>query len=325
MTDTVHPEILSAPAPPAPAAVSATRLSDPVPLTTVTPATAPPAAPVEPAPAALPPTPEFPPHDLTDGVLWVLTGGVRTHLVDQERALALIADAAAHRGARPLGVVSINLDHIHHFGTRSGDVGRQITATDPVEWLNLIDGAPIAHHARRLTGTEFPKLSGSDLIAPVLDMATATGVSVGVLGGMPEVGAALRSRVAADWPSLRLSGHWTPERRVLDSASGSAELAAEIRAAGTDILVVCLGKPRQERWIAEFGAGTGAGALLAFGAVVDFLAGRVSRAPQWISDVGLEWAWRLMLEPRRLARRYLIQGPPAYLALRRPVMARGHG
>src|SRR5690606_30303364 len=159
-------------------------------------------------------------------------------------------------------------DHIHHFGTRSGDVGRQITATAPVEWLNLIDGAPIAHHARRLTGTEFPKLSGSDLIAPVLDMATATGVSVGVLGGMPEVGAALRSRVAADWPSLRLSGHWTPERRVLDSASGSAELAAEIRAAGTDILVVCLGKPRQERWIAEFGACTGAGALLAFGAVV---------------------------------------------------------
>lgn len=96
----------------------------------------------------------------------------------------------------------------------------------------------------------------------------------------------------------------------------SCKLADEIRQAAPDVLVVGLGKPRQELWIAEYGHLTGAKVLLAFGAVVDFLAGHVRRAPLWASSHGLEWAWRLMLEPRRLARRYLVEGPEAYVKLR---------
>ena len=65
-----------------------------------------------------------------------------------------------------------------------------------------------------------------------------------------------------------------------------------------------------------YAALTGAGVLLAFGAAVDFLAGRVQRAPEWVSRRGLEWGYRLALEPRRLAGRYLLDGPPAYLKLR---------
>lgn len=78
-----------------------------------------------------------------------------------------------------------------------------------------------------------------------------------------------------------------------------------------------LGKPRQELWIARHGAATGARVLLAFGAVLDFQAGRVPRSPEWIARSGLEWAWRLGREPRRLAARYLVDGPPAYRELRR--------
>ncbi len=84
-----------------------------------------------------------------------------------------------------------------------------------------------------------------------------------------------------------------------------------------NVLVVCLGKPRQEHWIEQYGPLTGAQVLLAFGAVVDFLSGRIRRAPRWVADHGFEWAWRLGLEPRRLARRYLVRGPVEYLALRR--------
>jgi exopolysaccharide biosynthesis WecB/TagA/CpsF family protein len=123
--------------------------------------------------------------------------------------------------------------------------------------------------------------------------------------------------MAEEWPRVRFVGHWTPERDDVSDSLRSRALASEIRASGADILLVCLGKPRQERWINEYGLLTGAGALLAFGAAVDFLAGTVSRAPVWVSQSGGEWAWRLMREPRRLARRYLVDGPPAYLAVRR--------
>ncbi|WP_203135824.1 WecB/TagA/CpsF family glycosyltransferase [Microbacterium sp. JZ31] len=252
---------------------------------------------------------------LTGAIPTLDTDGVPIHLVTAEPALHLIAEAAERRPARPLAVASINLDHLHHFGRHTNPEASP--AGGPVEWLNLIDGAPIAAHAKRETGQPYPKLSGSDLVVEVLRLAAARGLSVAVLGGDPAVTEPLRDRLGTEWPGARFAGHWTPPREQLATADGAAQVAEEIRAAGPDILLVCLGKPRQEQWIEQYGARSGAGVLLAFGAVVDFLAGRVARAPGWISRAGLEWAWRLMLEPRRLANRYLVQGPPAYLALRR--------
>jgi exopolysaccharide biosynthesis WecB/TagA/CpsF family protein len=256
---------------------------------------------------------------LVTGIPWVDIDGTPVHLIDGEDARGIIADASEHLSTKPLAVVSINLDHVHHFGV-SQLTARHI-APDPecdeIEWLNLVDGAPIAAHVRRRSGAPCPKLSGSDLIGPVLADADERRLSVGVIGGMPEVTAALMARFTEEWPRVRFAGHWTPSREELASTEAAARIAAEMKAADTDIVLVCLGKPRQEKWIAQYGAATGAGALLAFGAVVDFLAGRVSRAPSWISQAGFEWAWRLMLEPKRLYRRYLIEGPPAYLAVRR--------
>ncbi len=252
---------------------------------------------------------------LTGTIPTLDTDGVPIHLVTAEPALRVIAEAAEHRSARPLAVASINLDHLHHFGRHTHPGASPVAG--PVEWLNLIDGAPIAAHAKRETGQPYPKLSGSDLVLEVLGFAAARGLSVAVLGGDPAVTQPLQERLAGEWPGVRFAGHWAPARELLGTPEGAGQVADEIRAAGPDILLVCLGKPRQEQWIEQYGARSGAGALLAFGAVVDFLAGRVTRAPGWISRAGLEWAWRLMLEPRRLANRYLVQGPPAYLALRR--------
>lgn len=245
--------------------------------------------------------------------------GTTVHLVDADRATSLIMDAAGRKTGTPLAVASINLDHIHHFG-RSRRAARGETALERpsgIEWLNLVDGAPIARHISRRRGAQFPKLSGSDLIGPVLDRAHEKGARLAVLGGSDELTTDLTAQLAAQWPGIRFSGHWTPSRTALADPLACTRIAAEIRVNGADILLVCLGKPRQEEWIERYGSATGAGAVLAFGAVVDFIAGRVSRAPAWISRAGLEWAWRLALEPRRLARRYLVQGPPAYLALRR--------
>ncbi|MFE4195035.1 WecB/TagA/CpsF family glycosyltransferase [Paenarthrobacter sp. NPDC056912] len=247
---------------------------------------------------------------------WVNLGGVPVKLVEFDDALQEILARASTEGAPPLGVCSANLDHIRHFGVGSRWLGTLDPASSSVEWLTLIDGAPLATEARRLTARAWPRLAGSDLVGPLLDEAAVRGLRVGFLGGSPETQELIRGKFAVERPGLEVAGWWAPERSTLGDAKASSELAADVAASAPDILVVGLGKPRQELWIAEYGHLTGAKVLLAFGAVVDFLAGHIRRAPSWVSDNSLEWAWRLVLEPRRLARRYLVDGPEAYLKLR---------
>ena len=252
----------------------------------------------------------------------IVLGGALVDLLDMQETLDRISARLTDQAAAPLAVISVNLDHVHHFGTGSKLAGmlapsvRGQTA-EAVEWLNLIDGAPLAAHARRLTNQAWPRLAGSDLIEPILQRAELAGVRVGFLGGSEETHDQLRSKFARAWPTLQVAGYWAPTREVISNLESSAELAAEIKEAAIDLLVVGLGKPRQEVWIAQHGMQTGATVLLAFGAVVDFLAGRIQRAPRWFTNHGLEWAWRLALEPKRLASRYLLDGPAAYLQVRR--------
>lgn len=248
---------------------------------------------------------------------WVNLGGVPVKLMQAAPALQEILGRASAKDALPLAVCSANLDHIRHFGAGSRWVGALDSPSAGVQWLTLIDGAPLAAEARRLTAKPWPRLAGSDLINPLLDEATQRGLSIGFLGGSEETHKLIRERFAAERSNLKVTGWWAPDRSTLGDHNASTDLAAEVSRAAPDILVVCLGKPRQELWIAEYGHLTGAKVLLAFGAVVDFLAGNIQRAPSWVSSHSLEWAWRLMLEPSRLAQRYLVEGPGAYVTLRR--------
>ncbi|MEV7132763.1 WecB/TagA/CpsF family glycosyltransferase [Arthrobacter sp. NPDC093128] len=247
----------------------------------------------------------------------VILGGTPVDLMDSGPALDLILARAEKEGLPPLGVASVNLDHLHHFG--AGGRWEGTLHADPastVDWLYLLDGAPLVSQSQRLTGHRWPRLAGSDLASPLLDRAEQLGLRVGFLGGSPENQQLLAGKIAVEHPRLQVAGMWSPDRKELASARDSERIAADIAAAGTQILYVGLGKPRQELWIDHYAALTGAAVLLAFGAAVDFLAGRVQRAPQWASEHGLEWGYRLAMEPKRLASRYLIDGPPAYLKLR---------
>lgn len=223
---------------------------------------------------------------------------------DTGQVLSLIA--ARLRSRSPgLAVGSVNLDHLNHFRTLGA------APTGRLEWLLLADGMPIAWRGKLLTAKPWPRVTGADLLPEVLALAESTGQRVGFFGGTAETHRLLAQRLRAGYPTLAVSGMWAPDPTDIESASEA--LVAEIRAAGTDILVVSLGKPRQEQWIDQHGFATGARVFLPSGGAIDFLAGMTRRAPQWMQRIGLEWFYRLTREPRRLARRYLVQGPLALL------------
>ncbi|MGV9712244.1 WecB/TagA/CpsF family glycosyltransferase [Gordonia sp. NPDC003424] len=213
---------------------------------------------------------------------------------------------------RPLGIASVNLDHLHHFARNSGNslTGRS------VNWLMLADGAPIAMCGRRLSGRHWPRLTGADLLPDVLTLSAEHGASVGFLGGFEEMHRSLQDVLSNRWPELGGAQMWAPARDTITDPVLAGHLAQEVADAKVDVLVVGLGKPLQELWIEQFGHDSEAKVILAFGASADFLAGRVQRAPEVMQNLGGEWLFRLVKEPRRLARRYLVEAPAQLKLLR---------
>jgi N-acetylglucosaminyldiphosphoundecaprenol N-acetyl-beta-D-mannosaminyltransferase len=244
-------------------------------------------------------------HDTLPSVpVRMVVSGSIVERCDAGEVLSIIAARLQSPGPG-LAVGSVNLDHLHHF--------RRIGAAPAgrLEWLLLADGMPIAWRGRLLTARPWPRVTGADLLPAVLALAEETGQRVGFFGGGPETHRLLEEHVRERYPGLDVSGMWAPNPADIESDSDT--LAAAIRDAGTDVLIVSLGKPRQEQWVDRQGHATGARIFLPCGGAVDFLAGKTRRAPHWMQRFGLEWFYRLSHEPRRLARRYLLQGPFALL------------
>jgi N-acetylglucosaminyldiphosphoundecaprenol N-acetyl-beta-D-mannosaminyltransferase len=241
-------------------------------------------------------------------------GGLPCDLVDRAGVERVLSAAMGGAGPQPLLVASANLDKIYRLG--HGRPGEGLFSRSPVHdhWLVLLDGAPLAAQARRLTGVAWPRLAGADLLPWLLDAASTLGLRVGFLGGEASTHAALRSVAPDRWPGLTIAGMWTARPHDLDTRPG--ELAAAVRRSDTDLLSVAL-TPRGEWWLDAYARDAGIRVGVAFGAAASVLVGEGKRAPDAWQRHNLEWAWRLVHEPRRLARRYLLEGPQAYVLLRR--------
>jgi N-acetylglucosaminyldiphosphoundecaprenol N-acetyl-beta-D-mannosaminyltransferase len=219
----------------------------------------------------------------------VVLGGAHVDLCQREDVLSAVDRRLSDTGsAGPLAIASANLDHVHHFG-RGGRAAGDIDVTGAApRWLVLLDGAPMVRRARQLSGGAWPLLAGSDLLGPLLHVARDNGSRVGFLGGTAQMHDRLRPVLADRYPGLAVGGYWAPARADLADPDAARALAAGVRDANVDLLVVGLGKPRQERWIQAHAVDSGARVLLAFGAAADFLAGTVSRAPAWVRRGGVE-------------------------------------
>jgi N-acetylglucosaminyldiphosphoundecaprenol N-acetyl-beta-D-mannosaminyltransferase len=169
------------------------------------------------------------------------------------------------------------------------------------EWV-LADGSGVLWGAKLLGLPIRHNLNGTDLVPQLCGEAAARGLTVFLLGGLPGVAEQAAARLQHTCPSLRIvgirHGFFRPEEEPA--------LLAEINAAHPDLLIVAMGVPRQERWITEHWEALDVGAALAVGALFDFLAQRFKRAPRWMRKLGIEWTFRFIQEPRRLAKRYVV-------------------
>lgn len=201
---------------------------------------------------------------------------------------------------------SVFTPNVDHVVTAEDDAAFR-DAYDAVS-LSLADGKPILW-AATLLGTPIPeKVSGSDLVEPLLRLAGRAGWRVFLLGGVDGV-AEQAARRCRDEFGVNVVGTANPFIR-LDGSPGDLERGVEqVCASRPDLLLVAMGAPKQELWIHHNRDRLGSVVSVGVGASLDFIVGRVRRAPAWISNAGLEWLYRLAREPRRLAHRYLVKDP----------------
>jgi N-acetylglucosaminyldiphosphoundecaprenol N-acetyl-beta-D-mannosaminyltransferase len=205
---------------------------------------------------------------------------------------------------RQLGgiVFTPNVDHIV-MASESARFRRAYAAAD----LSLADGQPVVW-ASRLLGHPVPeKISGSDLAPRLMGLAEARGFRVYLLGGGQGVAAAAARRLRQQHPRLAIVGSASPRIDLREPAATRAAIVRAIQDARPDLVLVALGAPKQELWIHQVAGELRPAVLLGIGASIDFIAGTARRAPAWLSAIGLEWFYRLLHEPRRLWRRYLVR------------------
>lgn len=187
-----------------------------------------------------------------------------------------------------------------------------------------VDGMPIVWIARA-AGKDVRRSERSgfmDLMAPLMARAAERGWRVYVLAGKPGVAERAAEVLRRDHPDLVIA----TDDGYFDIRPGSPEARERIErmhAFGPDVVLVGLGMPRQERFVHDHETALPDTAVLTCGAAFDYVAGVVATCPRWLSALGLEWAFRLAVEPRRLARRYLIEPLGLLPYALRDILARG--
>lgn len=172
--------------------------------------------------------------------------------------------------------------------------------------LVLVDGQPLVWVAKLYRRPVKEKVSGSDLSIELCRMAAEKGYTVFILGGKEGIADQAKEKMEAQYPGLQVVGTCAPPLGFEKDEAELAKVRQGISAVSPDIVLCCLGCPKQEKWIDANWRDIDARVFLCAGATVDFLAGNVKRAPAWVSRIGMEWFYRFLKEPRRLFKRYFI-------------------
>ena len=238
----------------------------------------------------------------------VTVGGAAFDLLSADGLIGLVADQI--RLGRGGTIVTPNIDICHR-------IRRDPASRSLVESASVVvpDGMPLLWAARLAGQPLTERITGSDLIFSLSEAAAAHGWPVHLVGGMPSVAQRAGARLADRYPGLVVSGAYSPPERF-DAVAGDIEmLRKELADAEPKIVFVGLGFPKQEQLIARLVPDLPGAWFVGCGAAIPFAAGEFRRAPAWLQRLGLEWAYRLASEPRRLVGRYLGRDLPFAVSL----------
>ena len=228
-------------------------------------------------------------------------GRIYAHRVRQSEAIQLIL-ARVDQGTGGF-VVTPNVDHIC-----IAENDPELRAAYQHAFLSLPDGKPLVWMAKSYGTPLAEKVSGSDILEPLLREAARLGKSVYFLGSNEPVCLRAAEKLRVSIPALRVVG-WSCPRfdPYADDQSEITEAIEKIQLVRPDLVLVALGNPKQEYAMLRYSDSIAPGVALGVGASIDFLAGVVNRSPEWMSESGLEWLYRLTQEPGRMWRRYLVR------------------
>jgi exopolysaccharide biosynthesis WecB/TagA/CpsF family protein len=226
--------------------------------------------------------------------------GVKINNITFEEAVREI-DRHIHE-KRPSFIVTPNLDHIIKL-QKDAEFRKIYNAAD----LVLVDGVPILWASKFLGTPLKERIAGSDLFPALCSLAAKKGYKLFLLGGRTQGGVLLVAKILKKrYPGLSIVGAYSPRFGFEKRPEENKKIIQKIKDAAPDILLVGLGAPKQEKWIYAFKDEYNVPVSIGIGISFHFVSGRVRRAPRGIQKLGLEWFWRLMAEPGRLWKRYLI-------------------
>lgn len=165
----------------------------------------------------------------------------------------------------------------------------------PLVWISKLHGKPLK-----------AKISGSDLVPLLCEVAAEKGYKIFIIGGKDGIAEQAKEKLENRLPKIKIVGTYAPPFGFEKNESELDKINQMISEAHPDLLIACFGCPKQEKWIYENIEKYNAKVSVCAGATVDFLAGNVKRAPRWMSDHGLEWFYRFTQEPKRMFKRYYV-------------------
>lgn len=232
----------------------------------------------------------------------VTVAGVNFDGLTMVQAVAQVVEMA-RAGDKFRHVCTCNTDHLALM--REDAAFREVYADAD---LVLADGAPIVWLSRLCSCRPNPALpervTGSDLLWELARASADQGLRLFLLGGMPGAADRAAEALIARYPGARICGTYCPPRERFASEEEQARICDRIQRARPDVLLVGFGTPKQEKWIADRRGELGVPVSIGVGAGLDMAGGLVRRAPLWMRRTGLEWFFRFLKEPRRLAGRY---------------------
>ena len=226
--------------------------------------------------------------------------GVEVEAASYEEAVPLVQDWAGRHESRFVTAAAAYNLVLAHDDAHYRDVLNRADLVTP-------DGVPLVWTLRAMGAPHPTRVYGPDLTLKLCEMAAGAQIPVGFFGATDDVLDRLTMNLAGRFPGLQVAYRYAPPFRPL-TLEEEAEVDESIKESGAAIVFVGLGAPKQDRWIALH-LGSVPSVMVAVGAAFDFIAGTKPQAPPFLRRIGLEWLFRLLSEPRRLWKRYLVGNP----------------